>query len=518
MSDAIRGAQGTPAWFGYWLNGQLDLAATLAGLPVDELAAADLITAERPGELFYVPAGRSGTWYIWDGRCRGPDESDQIAQLVNDYAERAGTALALARQEVLRRSRAAMLAADPEAGNAALEQAAKKAWQPWEATAAYHRKLRATAGRNPLITTLGTRCSVPEAFMADRHPEWLNTDSGTIDLRSGWVKPHDPADMITYCVGQRYTPGARGSGWEALTWHVAGENPVVWRYLIKMLGYSLLGDNREQLIFFLTGPTGSGKSQVLETVLLVLGALAHSSGSALISRNKSERHARVENSLAGKRFVMIDESAERIHIDEGQLKRLTGSGLMSVNRLYRDTETQVPVSWTIWQATNEMPTLTGFDDAIRRRLRMIPCGSTIPAEYRIKGLAQQLAETEGEAILASLVWGAQLYLAEGECCPPEVELATAEYEGEQNTAAAFREECCQDVPESMWNGGPVAVKTSAVWREYVAWCSETRTRMLPKHAFGKAFRDLPGIRFDGNQKRYVGLMLISGYSKDRQDQ
>lgn len=521
MADPVRGQPGTPAWFGWWdESGQLDHARTLSALPANDQDAAALIRMEMPGQLYFVPMGKGGSWYVWDGRHLHPDAADQISTVVLSYADRASAALRNFKQAVLQRSRVAVLAADPDAGSAALETAARKAWEPWGAAEKYTGSLRRTAANNSLVGMLAKCCPLAAPDLADRRPEWLNTAGGTVDLRTCLVKPHDPRDMITYCVPHPFIPGTRGTGWEQLTWHVAGENPDLWRYLIKMLGYSLLGDNREQLVFFLTGPTASGKSQVLETVAKVIGPqLAHSSSGDLIGRTIGRtRHPRVEASLAGKRFVYIDESAERISIDEGQLKRLTGASQVSVNMLYQGTETEVPVSWAIWLATNELPTVTGFDDAIRRRLRAIPCGTTIPKDQQIKGLADRLAATESEAILACLIWGAHTYLMEGEQCPVEVQLATTEYESEQNTAARFREECCQDVPAYLNGGHPQATLMSEIRKEYVSWCQATRTPMLPNHAFGKAFRELPGIQYDPNQKRCLGLILVQSYRRDRQDE
>ena len=90
--------------------------------------------------------------------------------------------------------------------------------------------------------------------------------------------------------------------------HVAAENQNVARYLVKMLGYSLLGDNRKQLdLFPHRAHRVSGKSQLLETVAGVLGPLAHSSSGDLIGRTHgSPRHARVEHSIVGKRLIYID--------------------------------------------------------------------------------------------------------------------------------------------------------------------------------------------------------------------
>ena len=56
----------------------------------------------------------------------------------------------------------------------------------------------------------------------------------------------------------------------------------------------MIGDNREQKIFFLNGPTASGKSQVLEAVALVIDGLAHNSQNTLNSVSRNGRNARVE--------------------------------------------------------------------------------------------------------------------------------------------------------------------------------------------------------------------------------
>ena len=139
-----------------------------------------------------------------------------------------------------------------------MEAAARKAREPWDAAGKYTAGLRKTAANNSLIGMLAKSCPLAFPQLADRWPEPRNTALGTIDFRTMTARLHNPADMITYCVPKIPDPGNSAPGWEQLIWHVAGENVNVWRYLIKMLGYSLLGDTREQLVFFLTGPTASG--------------------------------------------------------------------------------------------------------------------------------------------------------------------------------------------------------------------------------------------------------------------
>ena len=85
-----------------------------------------------------------------------------------------------------------MLAADPDASNATLTKAAAQAWDAWSAAEKYHHGLHATAKNAALSGQLRIQCGTPEADLADRHPEWLNCRNGTVDLRTGLMKPHDP--------------------------------------------------------------------------------------------------------------------------------------------------------------------------------------------------------------------------------------------------------------------------------------------------------------------------------------
>lgn len=508
MTASQRGQQGTWRFLGWWRGEDIDLDATRAQLPANDQDAALLIASERPGELHHVPTmGRAGTWYIWDGRCHRPDTSAMAERLIMDYADRAQALLLRCHQETSARIAVQL---GPAATPQDVERGVKVAWKPWEACVKYHAALKKTAGSRSLLAKLADLRGVPEQHMADRWPEHLNCANGIVNLRTGELLPHDPRAMMTYCLDTAYVPGARGHGWEALVWNVAGKVPDVAAYLQRMLGYSCLGDNREQLIFFMYGKTGSGKSQVVEAVAGVLGPLAHSSGSELISRSRNERHARVENSITGVRFVYIDESAERVHIDEGQLKKITGAGRISINRLYAPVEIETKVTWSIWQPTNEMPTIPGFDAAIRRRARVIPCGDPIPDALQEKKLGERLAREEAEGILAFLVAGAMDYFAGGEHKPAECELATATYEQEQNTVWMFWETCCQQIPGYVNPNGhaPVATTQAQTRIEYLAFCKDMKLAYESSHPFHEKFRALPGIIWDDKSKRYLGLTIV----------
>lgn len=508
MADPQRGTAGTPAWFGLWGDdGALAPAATLAGLPLDETGAAELIMAERPRLQHHVPLNASqGLWYIWDGRCQRPDDSAAIGRLVIDYARRSCELISWAKGEQVKAARARAVLDNPEATETALRKAGEQAAEPWKAAESFHRKLRTSNGQGALIKVLERLAGISAADMDERNPGLLNLANGTYDLRTGLMKPHSPLDMITYCLDAGYNPAATCPEFYQLLWRVCGENANVAHFVLKLLGYALLGENPEQQIYFLCGPTASGKTVLLDVVSAVAGKLAHNSPDALITMQRQGRNARVENSIRGRRLITITEASARMVIDEGQVKRLTGESRISINEHYAKTEAEVPVTWTIVVATNEMPTLTSYDDAMKRRVVVVPMGQTVPEHMRDKALAGRMIENEAEGILAALIWGWHAYQREGLTPPQEVIQETAKYAAEQNTVANFVADCLMLIPAHMNGGGvPAHILMPDAWQTYQAY-SQGGTRLLK----GEFFRELarqPGISLNESSRRFEGVTL-----------
>jgi P4 family phage/plasmid primase-like protien len=512
MDDADRGERGTWRYFASWRGGQIELGATAADLPVDDFGAGRLIMAERPGQIYYVPEKGIASWFIWDGKCLPRDDSSLIGRMVPDYANRVLELLRRCREQVV-----AELALQLDGATDAQRRTAfAERWGPFEAAQKYHHRLKSQAGKNALVGYMADLAGTSERVLADRWPELVNLDNGIYDPRAGVLYPHDPRSMMTYCLPTPFVPGAQAPEFAGLLWHVAGENANVARHLLKVLGYAMLGKNPERKIVFLSGPTASGKTVLLDVVRTIMGPLARSSGGELIAAGKHERNARVENSLRGRRLVTITETAEQMWIDEGQVKRLTGETSISHHRHYAAEEVETDVTWLIIVATNEMPTLTQMDGAMRQRMMVIPCGETVPDELQDKGIKDRIVENEAAGVLAMLVQGLQMYLAEGLRPPLEVAAFTDAYAAEQDTGQAWLEDWCSVMmpgnPVMNGNGDGYARQGDAR-RSYVAYCRENRIRALPVHAFGKWLRDQPGISWNQNRKRYDGLVIVNTGSR-----
>jgi putative DNA primase/helicase len=480
-------------------SGDMDLAATRAALPGNDQDTAALIARKiHPGLLHYVPGHPTGTWRVWDGTHHREDDSGQIGAVIARYAHDAGVMLTHAFQQL-------------RAVHGDDKDALAKELEKWEPARKYAAGLKRSAGHRALRYLLGeTSCATSASEFTEHHPRLLNCLNWTVDLQTGRPRPHDPADMLTYCVPVEYHPDAPPpEKFCQLVWRMTGGSPPVFSYVMRALGYTLLGENPEQVIFFLNGPTKSGKSQLLYIVRQLLGELAHESQADLITVTRNGRNARTENSVRGKRIFTITETSGFMNIDEGQLKRLTGEPVISVDRHYAQERLKTPVTFTGWVATNDMPMVTNYDDAMNERVIVIPCGPTIPADQRDRRLAEQILAEEAEGVLAYLVRECVAYHAPvsqggGLVMPAEVIAETARYRGQQATAASFAAECCLAAPGGGWIGMTDARS------HYLAWMARRGSgTALPLQAFYDHMEALPGVvREDngGSVRRFHGLV------------
>jgi putative DNA primase/helicase len=110
----------------------------------------------------------------------------------------------------------------------------------------------------------------------DQNPWMLNFLNGTMELRTGTLRPHNPGDYITKLVRYEYCPGAPCDRWLGFLDQIMGGGPDasegeleraqrLTNYLQRALGYSLTGSTIEKAVFILFGSGDNGKSTLLTT-------------------------------------------------------------------------------------------------------------------------------------------------------------------------------------------------------------------------------------------------------------
>jgi P4 family phage/plasmid primase-like protien len=522
MASAQRGQSGTWEYLAYWReNGSIDLDATLGALPASDRDAAELFASCWPDQVFYDPGkagARSPRWHLWDGRCHPPDASKAIDRQIDAWTHMLDMMFERCRQQLAAET-ALQMTGQPQA---AIEAAITQAWDAWKASAQwkYAHKLRSTTGANALRERLAGVAGTDTSAWP-HHPLLLNAANCVVSLHpaaTGWEwRPHDPSLKMTYCLPTPWAPADNSDPlkgcprFASLVWHACGKDTEVFWYLVSVLGYSLLGDNRHQVIFFLSGPPASGKTTMLEVVSGVLGELAHEAKPQLVTISAQQRHGRHEASIRGKRLVTICETNEQLRLDENQLKILTGQSRMSVDVVYKEELTGAVISALVMIANNNMPEVAHMDDGLTRRIWVVQMGETIPPELQVAGLAQQIVEAEAPGVLSLLVWACRQVMESGgtlvKVPPAAVVRTTAEYRQQQNTAMLWRADRCQRV-----NGSSPAVRGAECLTDYREWCADNNRIALGQHHFYAELAKLDGVSRTGppDQAWFTGIALMPG--------
>ena len=312
----------------------------------------------------------------------------------------------------------------------------------------------------------------------DRDPYLFNCMNGTLDLRTGALRPHHPADLITKLARAPYEPGAECPRWRSFLQRVMNQNAHLSAFLQRAAGYALSGDTDEHCFFFLHGTGRNGKSTFTETLQAALGDYA---GRVRSDTLLLKRESTIPNDIAsmiGARMIVASELPESRRLDEPLIKDLTGGDTIKARFMHQDFFTFVPQA-KIWMFGNHKPNVRGTDEGIWSRVKLIPFAVTIPAAERDPKLKNKLIASELPGILTWMVQGCQQWLRGGLQPPPEVEIATAGYRAEMDLLALFLQECCTIDAHAQ-------VTAAALYAAYYDWAG---TDAANKIEFGRRLRE-----------------------------
>src|SRR5438094_9796109 len=91
----------------------------------------------------------------------------------------------------------------------------------------------------------------------------LNCTNGTLDLRTGILRPHQREDLLTKCIPVAYDPLAQCPTWLAFLSDIMAGNGNLIAFLQRAVGYALTGVIREHVLCILYGTGRNGKSTLL---------------------------------------------------------------------------------------------------------------------------------------------------------------------------------------------------------------------------------------------------------------
>lgn len=307
----------------------------------------------------------------------------------------------------------------------------------------------------------------------DRDQWLLNCQNGTLDLRTGKLRGHDPADYITTMVPVKYTPDAGRERFEKYLEEVLVDRAVI-SFVKRYCGYTLTGITRERILAIVWGSGKNGKTTLVELLRDVMGDYAQNTDVETIL---IKRYAGVGNDVAalrGARFVSCAEVGRGRRLDESKVKQLTGNDTVTARYLFGEPFNFRP-QFKLWISTNNKPEVQGTDDAIWDRIRLIPFTQRFDGDRQDSKLPDKL-RAESEGVLAWMVEGCLEWQEHGLGEPERVAAATKDYRTEMDTLAAFMDEHCV-------TGPGFKVLAERLYEHYSIWCDKSGERRDPKKAF-----------------------------------
>jgi putative DNA primase/helicase len=363
------------------------------------------------------------------------------------------------------------------------------------------------------------------AVMADQ-PVKMNADptaiacaNGVVNLTDSTLRHARPDDYITRNTGVVFKHDADYTWWEQVVLEICGGNPRLAEFLQVWAGYSATGYTREHCMAILWGRGRNGKNLLIDSIAAALGDYSKAVPAGFLETNlgKDTMDNNMLYAMAkmdGIRMAYVSETGEKGKLKESWVKGQTGDRKISARLAHKDYY-EFLLTHKLMVGTNHKPEITGTDDGVWERIRMIPMRVRFGTQDEVDaGIAQRLGDKtlldkassdQGrEAVLRWIVEGARKYLANGlkRYTPAEITAETTIYRREQDVMGQFLQDATewiapgeidkmQDLERNARVFGQLSIddrlriEKQELWRTYKVWCEEHGHFALSATAFAR---------------------------------
>lgn len=363
-------------------------------------------------------------------------------------------------------------------------------------------KLKATLARAATAAAVERFAQSDRAFAVtsatwDRDPWLLGTPGGTVELRTGTLRPARPNDYITKAAAVAPAARVECPRWLRFMDEVTGGNADLIRFLQQWSGYCLTGDTREEALLFVHGSGSNGKGKFLSAVQGILGDYCRTAAMDTFTASHGDKHPTDLAMLRGARMVCASETEEVHAWAEVRIKQMTGNDVITARFMRQDFFEYRP-QFKLTIIGNHAPVLRNVDDAARRRFNIAPF-SFKPQVPDLELEATLRAEWPG--ILRWMMDGCLDWRQHGLVRPEVVRDTTDEYFEAQDLLAQWLAERCEVKATA-------EAASAALYRDWLAW-SKARGEDAGTH---KAFSASLERRYPKERTRtgvvFQGLRLL----------
>ena len=350
----------------------------------------------------------------------------------------------------------------------------------------------------------------------------LKVKNGTIDLRTGKLKPDNPNDLFTICANANYyrsLPEPRI--FKKFLNEIFEADKDLIDYVHRLLGYCITGETKEQLFFVFYGTGANGKSTLINILQSVLSDYVGSFDSYALAK-KDEGSGRANPTLIQNRYcrlVTVSEKNDRSELDISLIKSITGGEKINTRMLFQNNLKPFAPMYKIIFTANKLPKIDWDDYGIRRRYRVIPFNKTIKPEDIDLDLETKILANEKETILKWLADGAKKYYKSGlgeEPLAVKKALFIARYNNNEDSIFAY----ANDRIDTTENENDT-IQSSDIERDYQAWCEKHELQAAAKNVLGRKLVNILGVEKKMKTAKrcmyYIGVRFKEETDKSEQN-
>lgn len=333
----------------------------------------------------------------------------------------------------------------------------------------------------------------------DRNKYLLGTPAGTVDLKTGELKPACLGDYITQSTTVAAAPiGTPSPIFDKFLNEITGGDAELKRFLRMWFGYCLTGDTKLQCLLFIYGTGGNGKGILMNAIIKIMGTYAVSAALDTFTASKQPRHLTELAMLMGKRLVTVSETDKGQAWSESRINQVTGGDPVTANYMRKDHFTYIP-QFKLTISGNHKPKLKSINEAATRRYNMVPFNHK--PKVPDSSLADKLLP-EYPAILRWAIEGCLDWLENGLVKPKILIETTADYFDEQNLLKQWILAKCETAPN-------LKCSSKALFNSWIGYCDENKEHGGTQTNFGMMLKSYGFQSHKSSGSYYLGITVKS---------
>ncbi len=262
--------------------------------------------------------------------------------------------------------------------------------------------MRDTAALSGIVKRAKGLLAVPEDFFSKGQTDFIPVANGMLRLSDRELLPFSPSYHCRHKLAVAYDPKAYPSLFmETLLKPALDQADIL--LIQEWSGLALVGVNKSQKIFLLTGTAGGGKSTLVSVLTGIIGT-----GNVGMLRTELLGDRFEIGRLIGKTLLYGPDVGEDFltRRTASSLKSLTGGDVMTAEFKNSNESPQVKCQFNVIVTSNSRLTvyLEGDADAWRRRLVIVKYERTKPTKV-IPNLAERILAEEGSGVLNFMLDG-----------------------------------------------------------------------------------------------------------------